>query len=427
MNSFIGIFNCCQKVNCIKNKEVDIDSNNPKEEDENENEEDEKSSKKKSNNNKTTTLNNNNGLKKDKNNNNLSLANLLLNQSNQEMYNNFLKNNISLEKQNLSINNLNLDKTQKSISGQEDCNNFSNKVINNNIINNNIIKITNNNNFLNMTQKDFGYISFCAQSNLNKSNISVNKNSKSKNLILSGNLFFGQNVKINQDGIEKSLRNKNEFPIYFGIEPTVDKNGLPYNDYIVNYVPKKKLKKKNSNDEEDKEKKNKEIKENENAKGGRLFQIDKIKNDYILTFIHSSLILYYRINKPIFFDYDKEYYFILGNVFLSVSIKKINEKSNVCVRVETEDQKAEKANFEDEKKIVIGRAENSDVEIDKQCISKCHSVIEYDDNMNQYYYKDNNSTNGSTLLIREDDSIIIKDSMYFKLEDTSFTIKETES
>ena len=190
---------------------------------------------------------------------------------------------------------------------------------------------------------------------------------------------------------------------------------------------KKKLKKKNSNDEEDKEKKNKEIKENENAKGGRLFQIDKIKNDYILTFIHSSLILYYRINKPIFFDYDKEYYFILGNVFLSVSIKKINEKSNVCVRVETEDQKAEKANFEDEKKIVIGRAENSDVEIDKQCISKCHSVIEYDDNMNQYYYKDNNSTNGSTLLIREDDSIIIKDSMYFKLEDTSFTIKETES
>lgn len=234
--------------------------------------------------------------------------------------------------------------------------------------------------------------------------------------------------------MENSLRNKNEFPIYFGTEAIVDKSGIPYNDFIVNYIPKKKLKKKNTDNENEKKfENNKEIKEmkdkeNENINGGRLFQIifDKNRNDYILNFIHSSLILYYRINKPVFFDYDKEYYFILGNVFLSVLIKKINEKSSICIRVETEDQKAEKANFENEKKIVIGRAENSDVEIDKQCISKYHSVIEYDNNANQYYYKDNNSTNGSTLLIREDDNIIIKGSMYFKLEDTSFIIKETE-
>ena len=94
--------------------------------------------------------------------------------------------------------------------------------------------------------------------------------------------------------------------------------------------------------------------------------------------------------------------------------------------METEDQKAEKANFEDEKKLVIGRSESCDIEIDKQCISKIHSVIEYDNHANQYYYKDNKSTNGSTLLIREDDSISIKDCMYFKLEDISFVIKETE-
>ena len=362
------------------------------------------------------------------------MAHLLLNQSNSELYNNFLKNNMSLDKQNISLNNLNIEKTQKILNGQDEYNNCSNKVINNNIINNNIIKITNNNNFLNMTQKDFGYISFCAQSNLNKSNISSNKIIKPKNLILSGNLFFGKNIKITQNGMENSLRNKNEFPIYFGTEAIVDKNGIPYNDFIVNYIPKKKIKKKITDDENEKKNENnneiKEIKdkENENINGGRLFQIifDKNKNDYILNFIHSSLILYYRINKPVFFDYDKEYYFILGNVFLSVLIKKINEKSNICIRVETEDQKAEKANFENEKKIVIGRAENSDVEIDKQCISKYHSVIEYDNNINQYYYKDNNSTNGSTLLIREDDNVIIKGSMYFKLEDTSFIIKETE-
>ena len=422
MNSFIGIFNCCKRVNYIKNNEVDIDSNNQKEE---ENEEDEKSSKK----NKLILDNNNNNSMKDKNNNNISMAHLLLNQSNSELYNNFLKNNMSLDKQNISLNNLNIEKTQKILNGQDEYNNCSNKVINNNII-----KITNNNNFLNMTQKDFGYISFCAQSNLNKSNISSKQIMKPKNLLLSGNLFFGKNIKITQNGMENSLRNKNEFPIYFGTEAIVDKSGIPYNDFIVNYIPKKKLKKKNTDNENEKKfENNKEIKEmkekeNENINGGRLFQIiyDKNKNDYILNFIHSSLILYYRINNPVFFDYDKEYYFILGNVFLSVLIKKINEKSSICIRVETEDQKAEKANFENEKKIVIGRAENSDVEIDKQCISKYHSVIEYDNNANQYYYKDNNSTNGSTLLIREDDNIIIKGSMYFKLEDTSFIVKETE-
>lgn len=67
---------------------------------------------------------------------------------------------MSLDKQNISLNNLNIEKTQKILNGQDEYNNYSNKVINNNIINNNIIKITNNNNFLNMTQKDFGYISF---------------------------------------------------------------------------------------------------------------------------------------------------------------------------------------------------------------------------------------------------------------------------
>lgn len=184
MNSFIGIFNCCKKVNYIKNNEVDIDSNNQKEE---ENEEDEKSSKK----NKLIIDNNNNNSIKDKN-NNISMAHLLLNQSNSELYNNFLKNNMSLDKQNISLNNLNIEKTQKILNGQDEYNNYSNKVINNNIINNNIIKITNNNNFLNMTQKDFGYISFCAQSNLNKSIISSNKILKPKNLLLSGNLFLGK-------------------------------------------------------------------------------------------------------------------------------------------------------------------------------------------------------------------------------------------
>ena len=419
MRTIIELFSCCKKVNYLKNKEVDINSNNKKSEE-------------------IEQKNIDNSLKnKNNNSNSLGVQNILLNHSNSELYNNYLKNNISLEKHNISLNNINhmnLDKTQKILNNTDSYNQFSNKVINNNIINNNIIKITNNNNFLNMNQKDLGYISFCAQSNLNKS-ISLIKPLKPKNLILSGNLFFNQILKISQNGLENSLRNKTEFPIYFGTEALVDKNGIAYNDFIVNYSSKKKIRKRQSNDNkkktnyQDTEENYKQNEyENDNIKAGRLFQIlyDKSRNEYILNFIHNSLILYYRINKPIYFEFDKEYYFILGNVFLSILVKKIQGKNNICVRVETEDQKAEKANFEEDKKLVIGRSESCDIEIDKQCISKFHSVIEFDKNVNQYFYKDNNSTNGSTLLIREDDSISIKDCMYFKLEDISFVIKETE-
>ena len=426
MSSWIRIFNCCEKVNYIKNKEVDMNLFDSRIKDKENNKED-----------------NNSKIDNNNNNNNLEVQNSLY-QSNSELYN-FLKNNISSYKPNISLNNiskLNLDKTQKFINSPEEFKNISNKVINNNIINNNIIKITNNNNFLNMNQKDLGYISFCNQSNLYKSSISI----KPKNLLLMGHLFFNKNIKITPNGLENSLRNKNDFPIYFGTEATVDKNGLSYNDYIVNYNPKKLIKKKktdndnkdnsdnkdNNDDNKDNSDDNKDnsndnaIKEKENIKGGRLFQIiyDRNKNEYILNFIHNSLILYYRINNPIYFDYDKEYYFILGNVFISIIIKKIGDKKNISIKVETEDQKAEKESFDNEKKLIIGRGNTCDIQIDKPCISKIHSIIEYDNTLNRYYYRDNNSTNGSTLLIREDDSVAIKGSMYFKLEDTSFVIKE---
>ena len=435
--SLFRIFNCCEKVNYIKNKEVDMNSNCQKDElNDLNNEFDEKEDEK-----DKSKSNNNNIANKT---NNFDSRNIL-NQTNSEFYNNnYLKNNInniSTDKKNVSFNNinhLNLDKTQKIVNVPEDYNDYSNKVINNNIINNNIIKITNNNNFLNMNQKDIGYISFCAQSNINKSNmgsniIKTNIYLKSKYLLLSGNLFFNQKLKISQNGLENSLRNRTDFPIFFGTEAVVDKNGIPYNDFLVNINHKKKNKKEindnNNNENKNNSSNNKSDSDiKENIKAGRLFRIlyDKNKNEYTLHFVHNSLILYYRINNPIYLDYEKEYYFILGNVFLSIIIKKINDKKSIYIRVETEDQQAEKANFEDEKKLTIGREENCDIEIDKQCISKYHSSIELDQNLEQYYYKDNNSTNGSTLLLREDDYLAIKGSMYFKLENTSFVIKEVD-
>ena len=412
MSSWTRIFNCCEKANYIKSNEVEMNNFDL--------EGKEKEDYKMEDNIKNIE------------NNNIEAQNKIYN-SKKELHSCFLKN-ISSDKINISSNNinrLNLDKTQKYINTPEDYKAYSNKVINNNIINNNIIKITNNNNFLNMNKNDVNYMSFYCQSNLNKSIV----NAKPKHLLLSGNLFNNKSVKITESGLENSLRNKSEFPVFFGTETTVDKNGIPYNDYIVNYSPK--IKKKQI-DEEGKEINNDNnnnsnsnsnengMKEKEDENGGRLFQIilDRNRNEYILNFIHNSFILYYRINTPIYFDYDKEYYFILGNVFLSIMIKKAGEKQFISIRVETDDQKAEKASFENEKKLVIGRSNTCDIEIDKPCISKMHSVIEYDNNLNHYFYRDNNSTNGSTLLIKEDDSIAIKGSMYFKLEDTSFIIKE---
>ena len=142
--------------------------------------------------------------------------------------------------------------------------------------------------------------------------------------------------------------------------------------------------------------------------------------------MHSSFLLYYRISNQVYLENDKEYYFILGNVFISVLVQSNGEKNRVNIKIEIENQKPEKTCFENEKIIKIGREEDNDIEIDIQCISKYHSSIEYDNDKKLYYYKDNNSTNGSTLLIKEDDIIPLNGLMHFKLEDISFTIKETE-
>ena len=404
MSSWSKIFNCCEKLSYIKNKEVEMNTTNiNKEEPINEEE-------------YTKTDNKNK-------NNNIPLQNLLLTQSNSELYQNLLKNKINADSQNLSNQNI--------ATNPDEYNIFPNKIINNNIINNNIIRITNNNNFFNMNQKESRNMSFFGQQN-NIRKISANK--KMKNLELSGNLFFNQKLIISQNG----LRNKKEFPIFFGVEDIIDKNGIPYNDYIVNYTMKKKIKKKVTNNskkeknrgniENDKNDKNEIIINKEDIKRGRLFEIiyDKNRNEYTLNFINESLLLYYKINNPIYFEYDKEYYFILGNVFLSVIVKEIDEKKNISIKIETEDLKARKANFENAKKLVIGRANTCDIEIERPNISKIHSIIEYDNDLNLYYYKDNKSTNGSTLLMREDDSITIKGCMYFKLENTFFIIKEIE-
>ena len=140
--------------------------------------------------------------------------------------------------------------------------------------------------------------------------------------------------------------------------------------------------------------------------------------------MHSSLLLYYKVNNNIFFESDKDYYLILGDIFLTINVKKsINSNEKIInIQVEIEDEKTKKYTFEQkEVPIKIGRTKCT-INIPKQSISKLHSIIEFSNET--FVYKDAKSTNGSTLLIKEDDILKIKGEMSFKLEDLPFKIKE---
>ena len=395
MNSFMNFFYCCKRMNY--SKEIYIDSKIPEEEGVNIDEKNTKQINMKSNNMKSyyKSVNNINNI-------NMNGINFLLDKSNPELYNH-IKNNLASNNQNLNI--LNYNQSQKMSE-------------NNDSINNNIIKVTNNNNLVGGNQKEF------KNPSLTKSNISTKKVEALKQLILSGDLFYNKKIKITPKGLENTIRTNSEnnkiFPIYFGTELDNDSNGVPYNDFIVNFGQNKKTESTYTNNTG-------KNKSNSNDKGGRIFKIiyDK-NNEYYLSFMHSSLLLYYRISNQVYLENDKEYYFILGNVFISVLVQSNGDKNKVNVKIEIENQKPEKTSFENEQTIKIGREEDNDIEIDIQCISKYHSIIEYDNDKKLYYYKDNNSTNGSTLLIKEDDIIPLNGFMHFKLEDISFTIKESD-
>jgi hypothetical protein len=229
-------------------------------------------------------------------------------------------------------------------------------------------------------------------------------------LILTGDLFSNKSLEIDKYGMKNGLRQKHDGLTIFGIKEDNDKttqNSSNYDYYL------------------DLEK----IEESGNAKlKGKIFEIylNKINKKYTLYFLNETLILYYKINNNVFFDTEKDYYLILGDIFLTIQVKKstkLNEKT-IHIQAEVENEKPKKYSFTPkETPIKIGRV-NCHITIEKPSISKLHSIIDFmDDN---FYYKDCESTNGSTLLIREDDTLNIKGEMSFKLEDISFKIKEVD-
>jgi hypothetical protein len=226
-------------------------------------------------------------------------------------------------------------------------------------------------------------------------------------LILSGELFLNDIIEIDKFGMKNGLRKKHDGVTIFGINNDKNKSNICLYDYLI------------------------DIKKEENhkkTKDGRVFAIflDKKQKAYILSFSHNSLLLYYKINNSLFFDIDKEYYLILGDIFLTISVKKSSNSNErmINIQVETEDDKPKKYSFKRKDiPIKIGRV-NSNVNIPKPSISKTHGIIDISNNM--FYYNDLKSTNGSTLLLKEDDILKIQGEMNFKLDDISFKIKEIE-
>ena len=292
-----------------------------------------------------------------------------------------------------------LNNTQQYIS-------FSNmNFYKNNITNNQLFKPNYNSKFQNSA------IYF---SKIN-SNIEFNILDIKTKLILTGELFLNKEIEIDKFGMKNSLRQRKDGVIIFGYKDENNNSNSPLYDYLIE-IKSEKINNISGNNNHHHKKKN----------IGEVFEIilDKKEKGYILYYRHSSLLLYYKISDSLFFEIDKDYYLILGDIFLTINVKKsLNSNEKIInFQVEIEDEKPKKYSYEKKDvPIKIGRS-NCTINISKPSISKLHSTIDYLNDM--FVYNDKKSTNGSTLLIKEDDVLKIKGEMNFKLEDIPFKIKE---
>ncbi len=304
-----------------------------------------------------------------------------------------------------------VENTSSNINPNVSISNNTYQMNNSNIFKNNLVQNNLNNNASNMNpideirHKNSVIIFNKYTSKLKDYSIDI----KTK-LLLSGDLFSNQKVEIDKYGMKNGLRKKNDGLSIFGIKDNNENKNNPSSDYYFDL---------------EKFEENSEI----NIKiSGRVFEIylSKASRRYTLYFLHPSLILYYKINNVVYFEAEKDYFIIIGDIFLTIQIKREKDSNEkvMIIHIELENEKPQKFTFtQGDMPIKIGRV-NCNIEILKPSISKLHSIIEFKDD--NYCYKDCGSTNGSTLLIREDDSLQIMGEMSFKLEDTFFKIKEID-
>ena len=247
-----------------------------------------------------------------------------------------------------------------------------------------------------------------------------------KKLILSGDLFFGENIKLTPNGIDNQFKNRNERATFFGIDNLYDEDGKSYNDFLINISKKKKIDRfKRNKFAHDKDSKSKMKNEVTEEKTSRVFKINYNKNndEYNLIYLTHSFFLYYQIKKKLILKIDRNYYFVLGDIIMVVLIKNKKKDFKICIKIDNNINSKKYFLTKEDMPIYIGRA-NCTINIDSKSLSKLHCYINYSTEDKNFYFHDNNSTNGSILLFKEGDNIPIKGKMNFKLEDTSFWIEE---
>ena len=452
MDTILNIINCCKKEEVIKNQskcevKVPIDNNNIKNKDkiyQNVSYSPDKtdfrlleSSYIKSTVNNTMTLNENNI--------NQNSNRIEYNSNNNSFFNNindYITNNNS-NNTNSNINNANTNPiyinkvdTFAIQNKKEVISPRKNNINNTHILSNNhstISKIINNNSNNNYTEMKKNYSSSYitkvnnknAKDNssnkgtiltLNDLDLFLNQNQEEKNcemgskLLLSGELFFWKEIILQTNGLKNSLRKDKDDHVFFGLKNKSNYAGVMYNDLIINFFW------------------HQEDIDIIETNTGRVFEIyyNKKSKDYTLRFLHPNLILYYKINNFVYFNTGKEYYLLLGNVFMTINVKKTspNEKT-IVIQLEIDNNKPIKYSFtQNQTPIKIGRLNSCEIAINSSTISKRHGIIEYSKNSQSFYYKDMGSTNCTTLLIKDGDNLKIKGEMNFKLEDVPFKIQE---
>jgi len=220
-------------------------------------------------------------------------------------------------------------------------------------------------------------------------------------LKLSGELFLNKKLTIDKYGLKHSKKKEVNGITSFGIS---DHNNNLY-DYIFDNNIIQKISKSNKYNK------------------GKVFDIllDRNEKKYVLYYLHDSFLLYYKINNKLNLELDKDYFIILGNVFMTINI--INSKKlKIYIEIKFESEKTKKYSFEmKDAPITIGK-EDCSINIPKSSISKINSRIGYENG--SFWYKDENSKNASTLVIKEEDFLKIEGKMNFKLEDIPFVIEE---
>jgi hypothetical protein len=226
-------------------------------------------------------------------------------------------------------------------------------------------------------------------------------------ILISGELFFHEELLMESTGLKNSLRKKNDSKAFFGLADTKDYTNTSYNDYIINLPDnKRKLSSANST--------------------GRVFEISysKVTNEFTLSVIHTYLTLYYQIENLFFFKDKKEYLFRIGKVFVLIYQKVHEGQKYIEIGIQYDNKQFETHLFpETQTPISIGRT-NCLLNINHSSVSKQHAIIEFSEGSKTFYYKDLKSTNGTILIMKEDDSIKIKGEMKFKVEDVPFKLWE---